>query len=193
MSLSYQEYKNDYIVICEHMKKYEDFFIPLGGKWVRDSEISGFLIPKDKEAQLKKIINFINIKENAKSRKTQHKYHRAVSDSENEDNEDDEDDDSDDGEVKTKSPQNRKKYKKSDPKTYYKSFDSRPVNFKNINRDDDDDSDVYSSSSTYDDSSSDNYPSPGTPERKNIKVDELIKTINNLENRIEYLEKKNRK
>jgi len=189
MSLSYQDYKNGYIVICEHMKKYEDFFIPLGGKWVRDSEISGFLIPKDKEVQLKKIINFINIKENAKSRKTQHKYHRAVSDSE------DEDDDIHKGEVKTKSPQNRKKYKKSDPKTYYKSFDSKPVNFKNINRDNDsdDDSEVYSSSSTYEDSSSDNYPSPGTPERKNIKVDELIKTINNLENRIEYLEKKNRK
>lgn len=176
MSLSYRDYKNSYLVTCENMKKYEDFFIPLGAKWVRDSEISGFLIPKEKELQLKKIINFINIKENAKSRKMQHKYHRAVSDSEDEDSDKD----------------GRKKYKKSDPKTYYKSFDSKPVNFKNINRDDDSE-DEYSSSSTYEDSSSDNYPSPGTPERKNIKVDDLIKTIHNLENRIEYLEKKNRK
>ena len=189
MSLSYQDYKNGYIVICENMKKYEDFFIPLGGKWVRDSEISGFLISKEKEVQMKKIINFINIKEHAKSRKTQHKYHRAISDKE-----DDEDDDEDDDEEEEKDKkENRRKYKKSDPKTYYKSFDSKPINFRNINREDDDDSDTYSSSSTYEDSSSDNYPSPGTPERKNIKVDELIKTINNLENRIEYLEKKNRK
>lgn len=184
MSLTYREYKNSYLVTCENMNKYEDFFIPLGAKWVRDSEISGFLIPKEKEVQLKKIINFINIKENAKSRKMQHKYHRAVSDSEEEDNDNEE----------VNADRNRKKYKKSDPKTYYKSFDSKPVNFKNINRSEDDDSeDEYSSSSTYEDSSSDNYPSPGTPERKNIKVDDLIKTIHNLENRIEYLEKKNRK
>lgn len=187
MSLSYRDYKNSYLVTCENMNKYEDFFIPLGAKWVRDSEISGFLIPKEKEVQLKKIINFINIKENAKSRKMQHKYHRAVSDSEDTDEDTDEDADED-------KKVNRKKYKKSDPKTYYKSFDSKPVNFKNINRNEDDESEnEYSSSSTYEDSSSDNYPSPGTPERKNIKVDDLIKTINNLENRIEYLEKKNRK
>ena len=181
MTLEYVNFDNHFFLVsCEH-DKYEDFFKPIGAS----KNKNGFLISKDKETQLQKIINFINIRENAKSRKKQTKYRRECSD-----------DESSVDEEKVVSSKN--KYKKSDPKTYYKSFNSRPADFKKINRSDsssndedyeDDYSDDYSSSS-YHSSSSDNFPSPGTPGRRytSHEIEEIHETINEMRKRIKFLE-----
>jgi hypothetical protein len=93
---------------------------------------------------------------------------------------------------------NKLKYKKSDPKYYYKSFNSKPLDFKqinNINIDDeeeDDDSNYYSSSSNHS-SSTDNFPSPATPHKKinsNKDFEEIYLSIQNIDKRIKLLESK---
>lgn len=207
MSLKYRDFNNSkYIVLCDNEKKYEDFFLPIGGSWIKFEEdgkiISGYTIPKENSKKMLKILEMITLRENARSRKEQNKYHRAFSDSEEEDDDDDNEEEkkSDYSSEKSLSPKkksndNKKKYRRSDPKKYYKSFNNKPVDFKRINRieDEDDESDEYSSSS-YDTSSSDGFPSPATPKRKrNYNIDNLLDTIENLTERINYLERKNGK
>ena len=91
--------------------------------------------------------------------------------------------------------ENKDKYKKSDPKSYYKSFNSKPVDFKKINRfdnsDEEDDEDNYSSSSHHS-SSSDGFPSPSTPGRRysSHEIEELYDIINGMQRKINFLEKK---
>lgn len=132
--------------------------------------------------------------ENGKSRKTQNKYHREVSD-----------DESDGGKRKIvpRSESNKKKYKQPDPMKYYKSFASKPVDFNKIKRnnrkkdhDSDDDSDNYDdgstesySSSSYGSSSSDDFPEASTP-KKNSKgrMSDLIDVIYDLKKRISRIE-----
>jgi hypothetical protein len=176
MTLEYKNYNDDiFIVLCNDKKKYGDFFEPLGAKIHKD----GFLISKEKRIQLDKIINFINIRENAKSRKEQTRFRREYSENETES----------DKEI----PPRRSKYKKSDPKMYKKSFVSRPVDFKKVNRNNSsDDEDEYSSSSYHSSSSDDGFPSPSTPGRKynSHEIQELYGVINNLQKRIKYLENK---
>lgn len=176
MSLEYKEYNDDfYIVECDK-NKFHDFFEPIGAK----SYKSGFLISRDNENQLKKIINFINIRENGKPRKQQTRFRREYSDDEEED---------------VKKVENKVKYKKSDPKSYYKSFNSKPVDFKKINRfdnsDEEEDEDNYSSSSHHS-SSSDGFPSPSTPGRRysSHEIEELYDVINGMQRKINFLEKK---
>jgi hypothetical protein len=178
MSLEYKEFNDDfYIVECDK-DKFHDFFEPIGAK----SYKSGFLISRDNENQLKKIINFINIRENGKPRKQQTRFRREYSD----DNEEDDD---------VKKVENKVKYKKSDPKSYYKSFNSKPVDFKKINRldnsDNSDDDDDYSSSSHHS-SSSDGFPSPSTPGRRytSHEMEELYDIINGMQRKINFLEKR---
>jgi hypothetical protein len=76
---------------------------------------------------------------------------------------------------------------------YKKSFVSRPVDFKKVDRKNNysDDEDEYSSSS-YHSSSSDGFPSPSTPGRKysNREIEELYGVINDMQKRIKYLENK---
>lgn len=82
---------------------------------------------------------------------------------------------------------------------YYKSFDSRPINFSAELKRRSKRSHVSLSSSVYDDdttSSSDGFPSPGTPgvKKKEIEDDDeddldyIINKMNELEERIEKLE-----
>lgn len=81
---------------------------------------------------------------------------------------------------------------------YYKSFDSRPINFSAELKRRSKRSAVSLSSSVYDDdtsSSSDGFPSPGTPGKKTKDDDDeeddldyLINKMNELEERIEKLE-----
>ena len=182
MTLEYKNFNDDFfIVLCNDKKKYGDFFEPIGATNHKD----GFLIKKDKRIQLDKIINFINIRENAKSRKEQTRFRREYSESESSSSEEEEDE--------TNIPPRRSKYKKSDPKMYKKSFVSRPVDFKKVDRNGNysDDEDDYSSSE-YHSSSSDGFPSPSTPGRKysNREIEELYGVINNLQKRIKYLENK---
>jgi hypothetical protein len=184
MTLTYKQFNDDFfIVLCNDKKKYGDFFEPIGAKIHKD----GFLINKDKIIQLEKIISFINIHENAKSRKEQTRFRREYSESD--DTDDDDDDDETSPEISKKD--NRAKYKKSDPKMYKKSFISRPVDFKKVDRENYSDDDDYSSSS-YHSSSSDGFPSPSTPGRRysNSEIEELRGEINNMRERIKYLENK---
>ena len=83
---------------------------------------------------------------------------------------------------------------------YYKSFDSRPLNFSaELKRRRSKTSTKSLSSSVYDDdtsSSTDGFPSPGTPGKKSSKNDDeeddeleyIINKINELEERVEKLE-----
>lgn len=78
---------------------------------------------------------------------------------------------------------------------YYKSFDSRPINFSAELKRRSKNSAVSLSSSVYDDSSSDGFPSPGTPGKKKSEggdeeddLDFIINKMNELEERIERLE-----
>ena len=185
MTLEYKNFNDDFfIVLCNDKKKYGDFFEPIGAKIHKD----GFLVNKEKRVQLDKIISFINIRENAKSRKEQTRFRREYSEGE-----------SDNAESEISSPEitkkdNRGKYKKSDPKMYKNSFNSRPVDFKKVDRHNNySDDDDYSSSS-YDSSSSDGFPSPSTPGRKHsnqeIELDKLRNVINDMQKRIKFLENK---
>ena len=189
MTLEYKNFNDDFfIVLCNDKKKYGDFFEPIGATMHKD----GFLIKKEKRNQLDKIINFINIRENAKSRKEQTRFRREYSESEAS-NSEEEDETSSTEENDKDIPPRRSKYKKSDPKMYKKSFVSRPVDFKKVDRNGNysDDEDEYSSSS-YHSSSSDGFPSPSTPGRKysNREIEELYGVINNLQKTIKYLENK---
>ena len=108
MTLEYKNFNDTFfIVLCNDKKKYGDFFEPIGAKIHKD----GFLVNKEKRNQLDKIISFINIRENAKSRKEQTRFRREYSDSESESSE--EESSSSEEEIK---PVRRSKYKKSDPK-----------------------------------------------------------------------------
>jgi len=189
MTLEYKEFNDDFfIVLCNDKKKYGDFFEPIGAKMHKD----GFLISKEKRDQLNKIINFINIRENAKSRKEQTRFRRECSESETSSTESDNETSSTESEnEKSQQVSHRSKYKKSDPKMYKKSFVTRPVDFKKVDRNNNSDDDNYSSSS-YHSSSSDGFPSPSTPGRKynNHEIEELYGVINDMQKRIKYLENK---
>jgi len=181
MTLEYKNFNDDFfIVLCNDKKKYGDFFEPIGAKIHKD----GFLVNKEKRIQLDKIISFINIRENAKSRKEQTRFRRECSEGESEN-----DNDTSSPEITKKD--NRGKYKKSDPKMYKNSFNSRPVDFKKVDRNNYSDDDDYSSSS-YDSSSSDGFPSPSTPGRKHSsqEIEKLRNVINDMQKRIKFLENK---
>ena len=76
---------------------------------------------------------------------------------------------------------------------YKNSFNSRPVDFKKVDRDNNSDDDDYSSSS-YQSSSSDGFPSPSTPGRnysnQELEMQKLHVVINDMQKRIKYLENK---
>ena len=185
MTLEYKNFNDTFfIVLCNDKKKYGDFFEPIGAKIHKD----GFLVNKEKRNQLDKIISFITIRENAKSRKEQTRFRREYSDSESESSE--EESSSSEEEIK---PVRRSKYKKSDPKMYKKSFvTNNHVDLKKVDRKhSSDDEDDYSSSS-YDSSSSDGFPSPSTPGRRygHREIEELHNVINDMQKRIKKLENK---
>ena len=173
MKLPVKRFDNTFLIVLCDTKKYKGFFEQLGSRTHKD----GFLVNIEKENQLHKILSFIEMKESGKSRKNQNKFHREYSDDEYE--------------------EKKEKYKKSDPKAYYKSFNSRPIDFKKINNlketDDDYDSDGSEySSSTHHSSSTDNYPSPATPHKTydSNDIEEILKQINDLKKRVLILEMK---
>ena len=171
-----KRFDNTFLIVLCDTKKYKDFFEPLGSKTHKD----GFLVNIEKENQLHKILSFIEMKESGKSRKNQSKFHREYSDDEYEEKKD--------------------KYRKSVPKAYYKSFNSRPIDFKKINNvketdelsDDYDSDETEYSSSTHHSSSTDNYPSPATPHKTydSNDIEEILKQINDLKKRVLILEMK---
>jgi hypothetical protein len=200
MPLTYTRFNRHYLfVCCDDKDKYSDYMVPLDGEWYTKEDVPGFLIPIEKEKQLAKLIEFINIRENGCSRKEQKKYHRSVSDSEEDDDdeegeyEEDKIEETKDKKVFRKTPLSKKKYDKSDPKEYYKSFNAKPADFAKLNKIDSySDLEGYSSSSRGS-SSTDNFPEPNSPRpKKHYDIDGLFETVSELKQRIRNLESKNK-
>lgn len=172
MTLSYEK-KNGFLITFCSWDHYEDFLISLSA--VKD-KIDGkecFILPIEKEKELIKIINYLNMIDNGKSRHSQTKYHRE--DSEDEEKED----------------------KISDRIAFFKSFGEKDFKKKQvkISSDDEDgdesegDKSEYSSSS-YDSSSSDNFPSPKTPKkRSNYSNEQLYFMIEKIQRKIDLIER----
>lgn len=172
--LSYEKKNNSLIMYC-NWEQYEDFLVSVNAVKNKINEMECFMIPIEKEKELIKIVNYLNVVNNGKSRHSQTKYHRECSD-------DEEDED-------------RKKNSRVD---FFKSFSKK--NFINNKKkekkkytssdsDDDKDDNEYSSSS-YDTSSSDNFPSPRTPaKRSNYTNEQLYFMIEKMQRKINLIEK----
>ena len=174
-TLSYEK-KHDSLNIYCKWEKYEDFLTSVNAVKNKINGRECFTIPIEKEKELIKIVNYLNVVNNGKSRHSQIKYRRECSD-------DEEDDEAD---VKTK---------KTDRMEFFKSFGKKDFNKKEkkiSDKDedkDDDDDDEYSSSS-YDTSSSDNFPSPRTPtKRSNYTNEQLYFMIEKMQRKVSLIEK----
>ena len=159
--------KHDSLIIYCNWEQYEDFLTSVNAVKNKINGRECFMIPVEKEKELIKITNYLNVVNNGKSRHTQTKYHRECSD----------DDDEDDVKIK-----------KNGRVDFFKSFSKKDFKKKKISSSSDDD-DEYSSSS-YDTSSSDNFPSPRTPtKRSNYSNEQLYFMIEKMQRKINLIEK----
>lgn len=89
---------------------------------------------------------------------------------------------------------NRSFADEEDPYEYYRSFNKKPVDFRKMNNISEDESetesDVESSSTEYSDSSSDGFPSPSTPRRRDSYRKENSKSYNELVNKVQDLQRR---
>ena len=96
--LSYQVYNKQRLAVrtTGNKKKYEGVIKSLSGRWnPRMKGGEGWLVPIEKEPEIKHLIESLSqkvetletIQNNAKSRKTQTKYHKEDSDQENNEHE----------------------------------------------------------------------------------------------------------
>jgi len=249
--LEYKTYDKKSYIVFGDKEKYNESMENIG-RW--SSSNSGWIVSKDKENDLKKLINFINTYDNIKvnSRKNQKKYHREISESETETDSESEDEKGDNNKNKTKkhsdsdneeSHDNNKKTKKltvrdkdetrnsknkskkysdsesdideenlnpivakllekeklkskytsSDPISYYKSFNSNPSSFKEINdyispkHSESEDSFASSSESS---ESEDSFPEPRTPKKRQKYNPKINENYNDLYKEVKHLQKK---
>lgn len=257
--ITYKFLNKKNLLVLSDENTHKSFFNYLNGFWSKEN--NGWILPKNKEKELKNFIasqKLPEISSEIKSRKTQHKYHREVSESESESDSSDDvkskksysDSDSeieiDDVRIlnmlekkdktqtnvadiekedlqKRKNEEKRKfeedksnfdkkskgekdktlkkKYVSDDPMLYYKSFNTQPKTFKNINNYKSDDSLSVSSSSCSSSGSSDNFPSPKTPKKRrnynkglnNENYDDMLSEVKTLSRRIIELELENKK
>lgn len=215
--------KTSLIVFCEK-DKYEKFMKNINGNW----NGTAWIVPKKKEKEIKEFI-LENITTHIKSRKNQNKYHRELSESENYSDDESEkcsvssDDSSDDNlscvdsaedtkknddkkkmleKIKEEDKIKKQKYLKNDPMLYYKSFKTKPDNFKKINNilSSDESESIPSSSDNESSSSDDSFPEPKTPKKrkkyynkKNETYDDLVDTVKSLQRKIYEIEIENKK
>jgi len=193
--ITYSSYDDkSFIIYTNKTETLETFFDNIDGYWSSLNNKCGF-VTSISEIKVKKIVEYLNIINNGKSRKDQHKYRRSESESES-------DSDSSSEIIIKKHTSPKSKYKKHTSNICSASFTSKNspyVNIDNIlhhttksksSKDDDADDDLsYLSSSSYDSSSSDGFPSPGTPKKRN-DVNDIADTVQTLEKRIKYLESK---
>lgn len=172
MTLSYEKKNGSLFIFCK-WEQYEDFLDPLNAKKNKIDGKECFIFPVEKEKELIKMINYLNMKNNAKPRNSQNKYHREDSEDEKEE--------------------------KSDRIAFFKSFGEKDFKKKQVkissdeedddDDDEDDDKEEYSSSS-YDSSSSDNFPSPKTPKkRSNYSNEQLYFMIEKMQRKIGLIER----
>jgi hypothetical protein len=217
--------KNSLIVYCEK-DKHENFMKTVNGNW----NGTAWVVPKKKEKEIKEFI-LENIATHVKSRKNQNKYHREISDDEAESSDGDNDDSAEDSDdlscidssedekESKKKPVEKKvskksedtsnkvstktdKYLKNDPMLYYKSFKTKPNDFKKINdiSSEEESEDSLSSSSDESTSSEDSFPEPKTPKKrkkyynkKDDSYDDLVDTVKSLQRKVYEIEIENRK
>jgi len=92
--LVYRNFNNRSVAIRGNRNKYENAMNGIGAKWERMEDGPGWILPKEKEGELQKLIkSFKKMREledfssNTKARKEQCKYHRENSENENSENE----------------------------------------------------------------------------------------------------------
>lgn len=87
-TLTYEVYNQKSFAVRGDRDKFQSVVKPLGGRWnARMKGGEGWLVPREKEAELKKVVEELQKEQildesEIKSRKNQKKYHRAVSDTE---------------------------------------------------------------------------------------------------------------
>ena len=173
MTLSYEKKNGSLIIFCD-WKKYEDFLVSLNAVKKKIDGKECFIFPIEKEKELIKMINYLNMINNAKPKNSQNKYRREDSEDEKEE-------------------------EKPDRIAFFKSFGEKDFKKKQVKTsssdddddecDDDEDKEEYSSSS-YDSSSSDNFPSPKTPKRRsNYSNEQLYFMIEKMQRKIGLIER----
>ena len=82
--VTYKKYNNTSFIVNGQKEKHHKFIKTLSGRWnskVKDFQ-AGWIVPIEKEKELKIYIDSLNVSKlnkNIKSRKKQNKYHRAIS------------------------------------------------------------------------------------------------------------------
>jgi len=165
MTLSYEKKNGSLIIFC-NCEQYEDFLVSLNPLKNKIDGKECFIFKLDKEKELIKMINYLNMVNNAKPKNSQTKYHREDSGDE----------------------------KKPDRLTFFKSFGEKDFKKKEIKKksDSEDDEEKISeySSSSYDSSSSDNFPSPKTPKkRSNYSNEQLYFMIEKMQRKLDLIER----
>ena len=252
--ITYKFLNKKNLLVLTDENTHKSFFKYLNGVWSKED--NGWILSKNKEKELKNFIasqKLPEISSEIKSRKTQNKYHREVSESDTESDNYSSDDvrsKKSDSEIeiddirlldiieknkqttdisniekevlqKRKSEEKKKfeedklkfnknnpeekdlkkKYTSKDPVMYYKTFNTQPKTFKNINNYKSDDSLSVSSSSCSSSNSSDSFPSPKTPKKRrnynkslnNENYDDMLSDVKTLSRRIIELELENKK
>lgn len=199
-SLTYEKRKNCLIVYCETKKLY-DFFNSISSVIEKDC----FIIDKDKEQELIKILNYLNLTEkNGKPRfvnaiynySDDEEYSYSEKDQSSSEYSSESDFVSDNGNVEevndffksfTHSDFIKKNEKKmSEREEKNKNEDIITPSLLIRKKEDDDE---YSSSS-YNSSSSDNFPSPKTPRRRNnFSNEQLFLMIEKLEKKVNLIQR----
>jgi hypothetical protein len=196
-SLTYEKRKNCLIVYCETKKLY-DFFNNISSVVEKDC----FIIDKDKEQELIKILNYLNLTEkNGKPRFVNAIYNYSDDDeysyseedvsssSPSTESESDFVSDNGDGEVNDffKSFTHSNFIEKNENKMMAERKQNEIVKVPSLIRKKEEDE--YSSSS-YNSSSSDNFPSPKTPKRRNnFSNEQLYAMIEKLEKKINLIQR----
>jgi hypothetical protein len=196
-SLTYEKRKNCLIVYCETKKLY-DFFNNISSVVEKDC----FIIDKDREQELIKILNYLNLTEkNGKPRfvnaiynysdDDEYSYSEDVSSSSpsTESESDFVSDNGGDGEINDffKSFTHSNFIEKNENKMMAERKQSEIVKVPSLIRKKEEDE--YSSSS-YNSSSSDNFPSPKTPKRRNnFSNEQLYAMIEKLEKRMNLIQR----
>ena len=169
MTLSYEKKNGSLIIFC-NCEQYEDFLVSLNPLKNKIDGKECFIFKLDKEKELIKMINYLNMVNNAKPKNSQTKYHREDSGDEKEE-------------------------KKPDRIAFFKSFGEKDFKKKEIKKksdteEDDDEKISEYSSSSYDSSSSDNFPSPKTPKkRSNYSNEQLYFMIEKMQRKLDLIER----
>jgi hypothetical protein len=195
MSISYEKYDENYLLVTGDQKKFDELLRSIGGKRIDTDDTEGWVIRNDKEPRIQKLIDAVgkvskldNIKSSTKVIKGQRKYRRDVSDDddnmeEDETDEKDEKDEKDEligGVEETTSPAYQPNDKvsinvvipkvesdnESDPIDYYKTFGKKPSEFNEMHASSPATKYSSSASDSYDSSSSDDFPAPESPKKR---------------------------